>query len=152
MILLDLTRHSRQLLAESYLESGVSDPQNWDSGLDFLGQADSGVTFQHALDEDNDHDEDNDEDGDNDNTEELLYGFVFQFHCYLYANIVLSAWVPVALAIDMISVHAKIAMPILMQLGSLKCPTSFQHTLLQNLTWITAWMLIGQQSDNMHFK
>jgi hypothetical protein len=75
--LLDLTRHSRQLLAESYLEAGVSDRQNWDSELDFLSQADPGVTFQHAPDEDDEHDEDND--GDNDNMEEVIYGFVFQF-------------------------------------------------------------------------
>jgi hypothetical protein len=71
--LLDLTRHSRQLLAESYLEAGVSGPQNWDAELDFLSQADPGVTFQHAPDEDNEHD------GDDDDMEEVIYGFVFQF-------------------------------------------------------------------------
>jgi hypothetical protein len=69
--LLDLTRHSRQLLAESYLEAGVSDPQNLESEFDFLSHSD---TFQHAPDEDNDHDEDEDED---DFTEEAIYEFVF---------------------------------------------------------------------------
>ena len=69
------------------------------------------------------------------------------------ANITLPAWVPVVLAIDMISVHGKIAMPTFMQLGPLKCPTSYQHTLLQNPTGIAAWMLIGQHSDSsMLFK
>ena len=78
MNLLDLTRHSRQLLAESYLEAGVSDPQNLESDLDFLNHSDPGVTFQHAPDEDNDHDED--DDGDDDITEEMIYEYVFQFH------------------------------------------------------------------------
>jgi len=72
-----LTHHSRQLLAESYLEAGVSDTQNWDSELDFISHSGPGVTFQHAPDEDDDRDED--DNGDNDITEEIIYGFVFPF-------------------------------------------------------------------------
>ena len=52
----------------------------------------------------------------------------------------------------MISVHGKIATLIFMPLGPPKCPSSFQHILLQNLILIAAWMLIGQQSDVMLFK
>lgn len=75
--LLGLTHHSCQLLAESYLEAGVSDIHNLDS--------DPGVIFQHVADGDNDYDEDNDEDEaeDEDSSEEMIYRFEFQFHCYL---------------------------------------------------------------------
>ena len=79
--LLDLTRHSRQLLAESRLEAGVSDTQNWDSEFDIISHSDPGVTFQHAPGEDDDRDED--DDGDDDIMEEMIYGFEFHFHCYL---------------------------------------------------------------------
>lgn len=74
--LLDLTRHSRQLVAESRLEAGVSDTQNWDSELDFISHSDPGVAFQHGLGEDDDRNED--DDGDDDIMEEIIYGFVFQ--------------------------------------------------------------------------
>ena len=68
MHLLDFTQHSRQLLAESYLEAGGSHPQNLESEFDFLSHSD---TFQHAPDEDN-----GDENEDDDFTEEVIYGFV----------------------------------------------------------------------------
>ena len=42
-------------------------------------------------------------------------------------------------------------MLIFMLLGPLKCPSLYQHTLLQNLTWIATWMLIGQHLDNILF-
>ena len=70
--LLDLTQHSCQLLAKSYLEAGGSDPQNLESEFDFLSHSD---TFQHVPDEDNE-DENEDENEDDDFTEEVIYGFV----------------------------------------------------------------------------
>ena len=70
--LLDLTQHSHQLLAKSYLEAGGSDPQNLESEFNFLSHSD---TFQHAPDEDNE-DENEDENEDDDFTEEVIYGFV----------------------------------------------------------------------------
>lgn len=77
MNLLDLTRHSRQLLAESYLEAGFSDLHNLDSELDFLGHSEPGV-FQP--------DEDNDHEGDDDLSEEIIYDTecVFQLILYYY--------------------------------------------------------------------
>ena len=66
--LLDLTQHSCQLLAKSYLEAGGSDPQNLESEFDFLSHSD---TFQYVPNEDNE-----DENEDDDFTEEVIYGFV----------------------------------------------------------------------------
>jgi hypothetical protein len=74
--LLGLTRHSRQLLAESYLEAGVSDTHNLDS--------DPGVIFQHAADEDNDRDEDGDEDDVEDDDFAEIYRFVNSHFVFIY--------------------------------------------------------------------
>jgi hypothetical protein len=69
----DLNRHSRQLLADAYLESGFADTSEPDPGLIFQPL--------HALDEDIGPDDDNDDLTDEDideRTEEIIYRYVFQ--------------------------------------------------------------------------
>ena len=68
----DLTRYSRQLLADAYLETGAGDTRDFNSELDFLSQSDPGPNFQHTLDEDIDPDEDDPDSI----AEDLLNGFV----------------------------------------------------------------------------
>ena len=68
----DLTRHSRQLLADAYLEAGV-DTHNLDSELDF--QPDPELIFQHQHAEE-DIDSDEDEDFTNESAE-LIYRYIF---------------------------------------------------------------------------
>jgi hypothetical protein len=64
-----LTRHSRQLLADAYLETGISDTHNLDHELD-------GPIFQHAMDEDIDlNEDDNFTDSVDKSTEEMIYRF-----------------------------------------------------------------------------
>jgi len=66
----DLTRHSRQLLADAYLESGVSDTHNLESELDFPVP----IFAPDDLHEEIDHDEDDDfTDLDDKKTEEIIY-------------------------------------------------------------------------------
>ena len=60
-----MTRHSRQVLADAYLETGISDTHNLDDG----------PIFQHAPDEDIGPNEDDDcTDSIDKSMEEILYG------------------------------------------------------------------------------
>jgi hypothetical protein len=74
----DLTRHSRQLLADAYLETGIGDTHDFDSELLL---PDTGLPIsqhQHAFDEDIDSDSDDDTNESVDKrTEEIIYRCVF---------------------------------------------------------------------------